>query len=79
MWPNGPPDGWPPEESTVDEVVLELEIPEGATEEEVIRLATEVATRADAIYREGGGRGLKLEDLEIFSEQPATVPTGGAS
>jgi hypothetical protein len=75
MWPDGPPPGWPPEESTVDEIVLELDVPEAATDEDIIRLARGVAEHADAVYRAGGGNGLKIEEVEVYSESacPAEV------
>jgi hypothetical protein len=78
MWPDGPPPGWPGEESD-GEIVMELEVPEGLSDEEVARLASEAARHADAIYRAGGGRGLKVEWVEVRRGQPAPLPAGGPS
>lgn len=60
-----------------DVIVMELEIPESATPEEAIRLATEAAEHADGIYRAVGGSGLKVDDVKIWSNTTSQSPAGG--
>lgn len=56
------------------ELVLKIEVPEDATDEEILSLARDLALRADDLHRALGGRGLKVDTLEIFGRAP--VPEG---
>jgi hypothetical protein len=76
IWPDGTPDGWP-EEVDSNDIILEIDVPDDATDEELLRIATDLAIRADALDREGGGHGLDIEELEITAEEPVSVPVGG--
>lgn len=79
LWPEGEP-AWFTKAQAGDqpcgdaELVVELEIPEGVSDEEVLETILELSLRADDLHRELGGKGLKVERLEVFDRSP--VPTG---
>jgi len=80
LWPNGVPKGWPGLEPAGDaELVIEIEVPEGFTDEQVKQHVVELAKRADDYHRAQGGHGLKIEDVKIKREIPVPVPVGGSS
>jgi multidrug efflux pump subunit AcrA (membrane-fusion protein) len=66
------PEGSPPWSSEQDEIVLEIDVPDTATEEEVLAGIEEVVDAADRLHRAEGGHGLKVEALEVTEE--AGVP-----
>ena len=57
-----------------DELVLEIDVPEGVSDDEIIARVREMALMADGLHRSLGGRGLKVERLEVHQE--AGVPVG---
>lgn len=68
-----PPD--PGDEPCGDtEVVVEIEIPEGVSEEEFLEQVGKMAEFADDLHRAHGGHGLKIDCIEIFDG--ASVPEG---
>jgi hypothetical protein len=80
IWPEGPPPGWPEEQTLegdqgsgdIGEIVLEIKVPEGATDEEALRVVQMLTDLADRTYRSVGGRGLKVTETNITDE--AAVP-----
>jgi hypothetical protein len=76
LWPEGPPKGWPEEEETSEgkELVLELEVPEGVSDEELFEKIAELAGEVDTLHRAYGGRGVTLKTVEV--ESPADVRKG---
>jgi len=78
MWPNGAPDGWPADETRkedeVSELVVELEVPEGVTDEQLYKIAVRLAKRADKLHRAYGCRGLELRSIDV--EEDAHVREG---
>lgn len=68
LWPNGTPLEWPIQSSGDEKIVLEIEIPEGATDEEAAALARHLADRADDFHRARGGHGLKVETVTVFDD-----------
>ena len=50
--------------------MVEIDVPEGASDEEVERLVVEMTARLDAADRALGGDGLVLRDLEIEDDAP---------
>ena len=60
------------------ELVMEIDIPDGVSDSDAIEGAKELALKADNYHRSQGGRGLEVSDLEIFEEaaKPAGVPNG---
>ncbi len=72
LWPEGVPEGWPAREQASEgcELVFEIDMPEGVSEEEVYDGAIELAARADDLHRAYGGHGLKVKSVEIHDEVP---------
>lgn len=70
LWPRGVPDGWPVKEeaSEGNELVLELEIPDGVSDEEMYAKAIALADDADSLHRAYGGNGLKVKTVEVYDE-----------
>lgn len=70
LWPKGEPPGWPVKEaSSADrELVVEIDVPADASDEDVIRTVCELADEADTLHRAYGGRGLQVNDVEVFNE-----------
>jgi hypothetical protein len=78
LWPEGEPEGWPAGERPAEplDLVLEFEVPEDATREEVLQAAREVARHANLLHRTHGGKGLIIADIDIDVE--ASVREGVA-
>jgi len=57
-----------------DELNFSVEVPDGASDTEVVEFVKRLAAQADALHRSYGGNGLKVESLEVFGEAP--VPEG---
>jgi hypothetical protein len=57
------------------ELVVEIDVPEDATDEDVLALVGELVLHADDVHRSLGGHGLKVERLEVH--QDAGAPVGG--
>jgi hypothetical protein len=55
-----------------DEIVLEIDIPDDATEEEVLEGVRDLVDAADRLHRASGGRGLKVKVIQQINE--AGVP-----
>jgi hypothetical protein len=75
LWPDGEPPGWPSSSEVPaddEQLVVDIEIPEGATDEEVKAASEELALKLDALHRAYGGGGLKVDSLEAL--EPAGVP-----
>lgn len=74
MWPNGIPAGWPVDETKKDaearELVIELDVPDGVTDEDLYKMAVEMADDADSLHRAYGGRGIRLRSIEVEEEAP---------
>lgn len=75
LWPEGPPPGWPEEENPNREIALEIDLPDDATDADVKRYVELLVSKADDVYRAGGGNGLKISGLEITGETLAEKPT----
>jgi len=75
LWPNGEPAGWPssPEDSEGCELVLEMSVPEGVSDDEVVQLALDWAEAADSFHRAFGGSGLKVKGVDILCHSPEAV------
>ncbi|NQT14971.1 MAG: hypothetical protein HQ582_19605 [Planctomycetes bacterium] len=66
---------WPGEEPCGNaELVVEIVVPAGVSDEEVLSAVGELAGGADDLHRALGGKGLKIERVEIGFE--AAVPEG---
>jgi hypothetical protein len=88
LWPDGEPDWYrnPPTESievkstpkpTGDsELVIEIEVPEDASDEEILALAGKLVLEADDLHRTLGGHGLMVDRLEVYEGvlEPTGVP-----
>jgi hypothetical protein len=74
LWPDGEPPGWPVTEegSENDQLVLQVEVPDDASDDEVIGKVKELVDQADSLQRAYGGHGLKIDSLEAYGE--ALVP-----
>jgi len=75
LW-EGPdrPDWAPPESEAGDEgIELTIDVPDDATDEEVLAAVRELAVAADDMYRAYGGSGLQVADVEITDEVTAPV------
>ena len=72
IWPEGIPDGWPvdAQDSEGAQLVFELEVPDNASDEEVINMVAELADRADSVHRAHGGQGLCVKEVDIFGDVP---------
>lgn len=77
LWPEGPPPRWPAQEEPSEgkELVLQIEVPEDATEEQVREVIRQLVGHADDYDRANGGHGLKVSSIEI-TEDAALVPEG---
>jgi hypothetical protein len=53
-------------------IAFEIQVPENASDSDVIQFAKCLAEEADSLHRALGGHGLKIESLEAFGE--ASVP-----
>lgn len=77
MWPDGPPEGWP--ESAKEECAegraleITLDIPEDATDEEILEILEGLGEDMERFYRACGGRGLTIGPIEISSAVDAPV------
>ncbi len=56
------------------ELVLKIDVPDDATDEEVVTAVTELVSRLDDLHRAYGGGGLQIDSLEATGEVP--VPEG---
>ncbi len=65
LWPNGVPRNWPvvPAGSHDSGLIVEIEIPEHASDADVVALASEVAVEADELHRSLGGHGLQVAEV----------------
>lgn len=77
LWPNGSPDWYtaPNEPANDSELIFEIEIPEEATDDDVLNFVSELVLQADTLHRAYGGHGLKVETLEVH--QAVGVLEGG--
>ena len=67
LWPDGAPEGWlfdSTSEEPVD-LVIELEVPDNATGEEIASRLKELAREMDGMHRTLGGGGLKIKGVEV--------------
>jgi hypothetical protein len=53
-------------EEREDEIVVEIDIPDEATDAEVVEMVGELVLRADELHRSLGGSGLKVESVEVI-------------
>ena len=77
IWPNGPPAGWPADDESDAGLVLDFEVPEGVTDEEVAERVRGVLAALDQGHRSLGGSGLKIRSTDAFcsTATAAGVPT----
>jgi hypothetical protein len=75
LWPDGPPAGWPEDENPDRDLVLEIDLPDDATDADVKRYVELLVSKADDVYRAGGGNGLKISGLDITGETLVAKPT----
>lgn len=59
------------------EFILEIEIPENELDSNVVKDAILISTAIDELHRSLGGRGVKIEELEIFNELMVPEVTNG--
>jgi len=75
LWPYGVPADWPREVPSGDaELVIEIHVPDGATDDDVINVVKELADKIDSLDRAYCGRGVKVSSLEVCEE--VSVPEG---
>ncbi|MFN3241106.1 MAG: hypothetical protein ACE37K_06280 [Planctomycetota bacterium] len=83
LWPLVRPEGWPESELDLvleeseefgDELVLEMQVPDGLSDDEVRQAIVEMTRRADAYHRAAGGSGLRVRRID--SESQAGSPRG---
>lgn len=57
---------------------VEIEVPESVTDEDFLQHVKQVSLLADDVHRSLGGRGLKVERLEVYDESliPEGAPNG---
>jgi hypothetical protein len=88
LWPDGEPPGWPAQSGTSregggeaetaqgprgdDELVLQVQVPEGATDEQVLDFVKQLVDKVDTLDRAYGGHGLQVDSLEATDD--ALVP-----
>jgi len=76
LWPSGEPDGWPSPDDTADklQLMVEVEVPSGATDDEIKKITSDIADRLDRLHRayEPLTGGLTINRVEL--DQPAPVP-----
>jgi hypothetical protein len=74
LWLNGSPfDDVPKTRDT--ELLIEIEVPEYASDAELLAMVRETVWQADELHRQLGGHGLKVESLEVLEGMP--VLAGG--
>lgn len=75
LWAWGPPEGWPGREEMSEgcELVIELDVPEDISEEDLKATVAELTDKADTLHRAHGGGGLIVKNLEVFGEAPVRV------
>ncbi|MBN9121796.1 MAG: hypothetical protein J0I06_22090 [Planctomycetes bacterium] len=75
MWPEGVPPDWPLAPDA-DVLRLRIEIPDGATDEDVKRMVRELVGAMNDVHRASSGSGLQVDNLRLFdtSGVPAGVP-----
>lgn len=75
LWPEGEPEGWPIHEdaSAMSELIFDLEVPEGVSEQEVLERVRELYELANDLHKSFGGSGLTIKELTITSEAPNSV------
>jgi hypothetical protein len=72
--PSSPPVSLAGEEPEPNnELVLQIEVPPGATEEEVLEFVKQLVDKVDALDRAYGGQGLRVKSLEAFDEAALPV------
>ena len=64
----------PNEPQIADSLELSIEVPENVSEEELRDIIRQAALHADSVHRANGGKGLKLDGVEVFEE--SRVPGG---
>lgn len=90
LWPGGEPE-WLRKEGPrtpepleildledVPELVVEIDVPDDATDEDVLALVGELVLQADDLHRSLGGQGLQVERLEVHEDagMPVEAPRG---
>lgn len=60
--------GLPTPAEEAESLVVEFELPAGATDADVIAAAKDAALLADDLHRAAGGNGLKVESVKIREE-----------
>jgi hypothetical protein len=83
LWPQGEPEWYtkaatgtvtPREEPSGDaELVVEIDVPEGLSDDEVLAVIKRLSLEADDLHRALGGHGLKVKRLEVYQGTPAPV------
>jgi len=83
LWPQGVPEWYteaatktvaPHEEPSGDaELVVEIDVPEGISDDEVLAVIERLSLDADDLHRALGGHGLKVKRLEVYQGAPAPV------
>ncbi|MEM6392932.1 MAG: hypothetical protein AAF797_09190 [Planctomycetota bacterium] len=71
LWPDGQPKDWPDTSSEDCELVFEIDLPDGATDQEVKRRLIKLSGELDSLHRSYGGRGLRVVGLDVPREAPA--------
>lgn len=75
LWPDGMPTGWPADENANREIELTIDLPDNASDADVKRYVELLVSKADDVYRAGGGNGLKISGLDITGDKLAEKPT----
>lgn len=78
LWPNGVSSEWIGQERTSEncELSITIEIPEGTSDNDVLKYVEELVTKADGLHRAYGGHGLTIDIGNVDIERDAAVPAG---
>lgn len=79
IWPFGPPAEFHERDSRGAEISIELSVPEGMTDSDVLELVKRTVLQADGLHRAYGGHGLRVDVGGVEIEREACVPVGGGS
>jgi hypothetical protein len=72
IWPLGTPPGWPVVEESAgdDEIVIDIAVPDEASDEQIEAEVVRIVDLADDLHRAYGGRGLAVKGIEVFADAP---------
>jgi hypothetical protein len=59
-----------------DQLVIEVEVPDDASDDQITNVVAQLADRLDDVHRAYGGGGLKVADLEATGELVVPVEVG---